>query len=161
MLDLDASELNKNVRRNKKYKILEDKLVHDSKSPSFTYLKDLMIFSAFLGLKHGVTECLDSDSSSNGITLQTYSGTGRDRRLGQHGLIFLIALHEKKDMDILRRENVDEAIEIFEKYCNGGLSILMSWLIASGNEPSILLNKLLESEASLKSDLVDLDMDDF
>ncbi|ARR07116.1 unknow [Vibrio campbellii] len=56
---------------------------------------------------------------------------------------------------------MDEAIEIFEKYCNGGLSILMSWLIASGNEPSILLNKLLESEASLKSDLVDLDMDDF
>ena len=161
MLDLDASELNKNVRRNKKYKILEDKLVHDSKSPSFTYLKDLMIFSAFLGLKHGVTEKVDSDSNSNGITLQTYSGVGRDRRLGQHGLIFLIALHEKKDMDILRSENVDEAIEIFEKYCNGGLSILMGWFSDYRNEPSILLNKLLENEANLGTELLDLDMDDF
>jgi len=161
MLDLDASELNKNVRRNKKYKVLEDMLVHDSKSPSFTYLKDLMIFSAFLGLKNGVTEKLDSDSTSNGITLATYSGTGKDRRLGQHGLIFLIALHEKKDMEILRREKVDEAISIFEQYCNGGLSLLYDWLVGASNDPSFLLSKLLESERDASSDWVDIDMDDF
>ncbi|MFA0337129.1 hypothetical protein [Vibrio breoganii] len=143
MLDLNQSELNKNVRRNKKYKYLEDALVNNTDSPAFIFLKDLMIFAAFLGMKYDKTEPVDKESTSNGITLFTYAGTGKDRSLGQHGLIFLIAMSKYKNMEPLRSENIDDAIKVFESYCNGGLSVLDSWLKDSVNS-SIIITKLLQ-----------------
>jgi hypothetical protein len=40
----------------------------------------------------------------------------------------LLALLHTKDITILKDERLDECIKIFENYCNGGLSIIDSWL---------------------------------
>ncbi|WP_172380630.1 hypothetical protein [Vibrio sp. Vb339] len=164
MLDLSLEDLDKNVRRNKKYKHIEDTLVTKSNAPAFKYLKDLMIFSALLGLKEGVKESIDKESTSNGITLKTYSGkgsVGNDRSLGQHGLIFLIAMYEEKTMDVLRAEQVDKAIDIFEKYSNGGLSIISSWLKDSNNNPDVIINYMLELDSNNFNNKGDLDISSF
>ncbi len=43
-------------------------------------------------------------------------------------LIYLIALAEKKDAEVLREGNEDAAIAVFEEYADGGFDILSEWL---------------------------------
>jgi len=115
---------NINVRRNRKYEPLVEKLCSRKSSysnrPVFEFNKDLMVFAAVVGYSNNFKESLDPDSIQ--ITLGTYSSDEKD------GYIYLLALLEEKNVNILKENNVLEAVKIFEDYCNGGLSIINTWL---------------------------------
>ena len=51
-------------------------------------------------------------------------------------LLYLIALAEKRDVDILREENEDKMIQVFEEYANGGLQVLTDWLREHPEDPN-------------------------
>ncbi|MCX2975715.1 hypothetical protein EYC87_19265 [Halieaceae bacterium IMCC8485] len=115
---------NINVRRNRKYEPIVDKLCtrkgEHSKRPIFEYNKDLMVFAGVLGYAKAVQEDLESDSIQ--ITLGTYASDEKD------GFIYLIGLLENKSVDCLKDDNIGSAVNTFEKYCNGGLSLISNWL---------------------------------
>ncbi len=115
---------NINVRRNRKYESVVDKLCtrkgQHSKRPIFEFNKDLMVFAAVLGYSKSVQEELESDSIQ--ITLGTYASDEKD------GFIYLIGLLENKSVDCLKDKNIAGAVVTFEQYCNGGLSLINTWL---------------------------------
>ena len=115
---------NTQIRRNRKYEPIVDRLCNRkcsySNKPIFQYNKDLMVFAAMVGYSNEVSEDLEPDSIQ--IVLSTYASDEKD------GFIYLIALLEEKNALVLKDSNTLEAVKYFEKYCNGGLSIIKNWL---------------------------------
>lgn len=157
MNSLSRDLLNKDVRRNKKYEDVVNLLVNGSlgadnnvtaEKKIFTYIKDLMIFAAMVGKKHERTEAVEKENV--GISLQTYAGSGsKNAPSDQHYIIFMFGLLNYKDMNLLRDENVDQSIRIFEEYANGGLGLIKEWLIEYSWESVRLLDKILEESSTL------------
>ena len=120
----DFNWRNVNVLRNRKYEPLVEKLCSQKSSysnkPLFEFNKDLMVFAAVLGYSLSEKERVDKNGIQ--ITLNTYSSDDKD------GYIYLIALLEKRNVEILKQGNIREAVKIFEEYCNGGLSVIQSWM---------------------------------
>ena len=46
-------------------------------------------------------------------------------------------------MNYMRDEKIDEVIEEFEEYSNGGLSLIQSWLAESASNPLCILDKMI------------------
>ncbi len=141
----------KNIRRNNIYNddvvsllvyggIGSDK---GTKKGIFTDIKDLVIFAAMVGKRFNKTEKVDSRNST-GIIIGTFSGagSGKGSRIDQHNVVFMFGLIAFKDMNYLRDEKIDSVITVFEEFSNGGLSIIKQWLIESGWNELILLEKI-------------------
>lgn len=115
---------NVNVRRSRKYESLVERLCSSkstySKRPIFEFNKDLMVFAAVVGHSLNKKESLDSDSIQ--ITLHTYASDEKD------GYIYLIALLQDRNVEILKDDNILNAVKIFEEYCGGGLSVIQGWM---------------------------------
>lgn len=115
---------NTQVRRNRKYEPIVDRLCNRkcaySQRPIFQYNKDLMVFAAMVGYTMEVAEELEPDSIQ--IVLSTYASDEKD------GFIYLIALLKEKDASALKDGRIADSVKYFEKYCNGGLSIIQEWL---------------------------------
>lgn len=43
---------------------------------------------------------------------------------------------EKKDASCLKHENLNDAVKVFEGYCNAGLSIIQSWMDENPGDPT-------------------------
>ena len=147
----------KNVRRNNKYNDVVSLLVYgdiDGESRSdrviFNAIKDLIVFAAMVGKKYERLEEVDGPSST-GIILDTFAGSStsgsKGSRVDQHNLIFMLGLLHFKDINSIRDNGVDEVIDIFEKYSNGGLSLIKEWLVESGWNPLVLLDKISDELA--------------
>ena len=143
---------NKNVRRNDKYKDVVNLLVYgtlnetrDGRYKIFNDIKDLIIFSAMVGKKFERKEKVES-SSNTGIIMGTFSGSGsaRGSRVDQHNVIFMFGLIVFKDINYLRDEKIDQVIDIFEQYSNGGLQIINDWLVESAWNPLCLLDRITD-----------------
>jgi len=152
MSKLNSELYNKQVRRNNKYKNVIDLLYHGSldgnkKSGNkvFDNIKDLIIFAAMIGKKYEKTENVDTKNNTP-IILGTFSGSGstKNSRVDQHNIIFMFGLLINKDMKYLKDEHVGECIDLFEKYSNGGLSIIQDWLIQSTWNIDIIIDKISE-----------------
>jgi dnd system-associated protein 4 len=156
----------KSVKRNNKYNDVinllwlqgsegrrEDKI--------FNNIKDIIIFAAMVGKKYEKRESLESDNTP--ITIDTFSGVGslKDSRVDQHNLIFMFSLLIKKDMNYMRDEKIDEVIEEFEEYSNGGLSLIQSWLAESASDPLCILEKMISVYKSEESGGITLDANPF
>ena len=115
---------NTQVRRNRKYESIVERLCNRkcaySKRPIFQYNKDLMVFAAMVGYTMEITEELEPDSIQ--IVLSTYASDEKD------GFIYLIALLKEKTATVLKDDKIAESVKYFEKYCNGGLSVIQEWL---------------------------------
>lgn len=113
-----------NVMRNRKYEGLVERLCTRksvfSKRPIFEYNKDLMVFAAIVGYSKLKEEDLLPNPIQ--ITLGTYATDDKD------GFIYLLALLNTREPHCLKDENLDASVKIFEKYCNGGLSLIEQWL---------------------------------
>jgi dnd system-associated protein 4 len=101
-----------------------------SKQPIFQTFRDLLCFCAVLGFETGTRLKLDSKTDDF-----------VDRRVFEKDdlsvdLLYLIALAETRDIDILRDENEDKMIEIFEQYANGGFQVLTDWLREHPEDPN-------------------------
>lgn len=86
----------------------------------FPFNKDLMVFAAMVG--HSLNQRKPLKGDVIPITLDTYSTDQKD------SFIYLIALMEEKNGTILKDENLNSAIKIFEEYCNAGLYEIKLWL---------------------------------
>ncbi|HZH68322.1 MAG TPA: hypothetical protein VFD65_03905 [Chitinophagales bacterium] len=146
--------LNKNVRRNNHYHDVVSLLVYGELPESsgkkstkiFSDIKDLIVFAALIGERYQLKEEVDTKNST-GITLQTFSGAGssKNSRVHQHNIIFMMSLFTYEDMNMIRDENVDKAIHLFEQYSNGGLGQIKKWLIDSAWNPLSLLDRIVDA----------------
>lgn len=87
----------------------------------FPTMRELMVFAAVLGFEHDRKQPLESQT--NEIDGRNFSNSEQ-----AIDLMYLIALAGDRNVDILREENEDKMIEIFEQYAQGGFEIITGWL---------------------------------
>lgn len=108
------------LRRPSEFNNLMEKLVGDEESLFATYA-DLLIFAASLGFQHGKRKPFKQ------VAGQVPYGVFENRAVFPT-VINSIALGEKNDLSILKEENSDDRLTIFEEYACGGLGILSNKL---------------------------------
>ncbi|MCE7535937.1 hypothetical protein [Aliivibrio fischeri] len=132
------------VRRDSRFELLEEKFCSTKGASTFAVfntIKELMVFSALIGMQLNKFEPLESKTNTTPILLETYASTGHD------AYIYLIALSKEPSLDILKSDRLREAIGIFEGYCNSGLKHIDTWVMNNISEPlvtNILFNQTLE-----------------
>ena len=133
------------VCRSTEYESLVEKLCSTKNALSnetvFSTIKDFMVFSALVGFQLDLYRPLESKTNKISIILETYTSTNHD------SYIYLMALSKKSSLDILKDENLREAIGIFEAYCNGGLEYISKWIFSNVGKDigsDILFNQTLE-----------------
>ena len=94
----------------------------------FPTIRELLCFAALLGYSEGRRIPLDRDAGVEDVSYQQFErGDAED-------LIYLIALAETKNAEILKDGEESRCAEIFEEYANGGLQILREAMLQSGGE---------------------------
>jgi dnd system-associated protein 4 len=101
-----------------------------TKQAIFPTFRDLLCFAATLGFETGTHLPLDS-KSDDFVEKRVF-----ERDDLSVDLLYLIALAHTKDVDILRDENEDKIVQIFEEYANGGLQVITDWLREHPEDPS-------------------------
>ena len=121
-----------NINRSRVYEDIVQKLaavpLPDSDRRLFPTIRELLCFAALLGYSEGRRVPLDRSQGVEDISYQQF-----ERGDAEH-LIFLIALAESQDTDVLREGEEVRCAEIFEEYANGGLGIIKDFLLRSGGE---------------------------
>ena len=104
----------------------------------FPTIRELLCFAALLGYSENRRIPLDRVAGTEDVSYQQLErGDAED-------LIYLIALAETKDPDILKDGEESRCAEIFEEYANGGLQILRDAMLQSGGEyPDLVILELL------------------
>lgn len=115
------------IKRSKQFEPLIRQLAEtnhpEAGRPVFPTMRELMCFAAVLGFEKQRKKPLEQ------VTLEIDGRTFENHQQSLD-LIYLIALADAKDAEILREENEDKALEIFEQYAEGGFEIISSWLAA-------------------------------
>jgi len=94
----------------------------------FPTIRELLCFAALLGYSENRRIPLDREPGTEDVSYQQFErGDAED-------LIYLIALAETKDPEILKDGRESSCAEIFEEYANGGLQILRDAMLQSGGE---------------------------
>jgi dnd system-associated protein 4 len=133
------------VRRDSRFDVLEKRFCSTKDSSNndaaFGTIKEFMVFAALIGFQLDDYQPIDAKSNAGGVLLEIFHKTKHD------AYIYLIALGRKPSLDILKDDNLKEAIGIFEGYCNGGLRHIDNWVMNNISEPlvkNILFNQTLE-----------------
>ncbi|RWD39938.1 DNA phosphorothioation-associated protein 4, partial [Mesorhizobium sp.] len=96
--------------------------------PLFPTIRELLCFAALLGYSEGRRVPLDKNDGVEDVSYQQFErGDAED-------LIWLIALAETKNTEILKDGEEGRCAEIFEEYANGGLFVLRDILQRTGGE---------------------------
>jgi dnd system-associated protein 4 len=113
----------------------------------FPTIRELLCFAALLGYSEKRRLPLDKDKGVEDISYQQFErGDAED-------LIFLIALADSKDPDILKDGEESRCAEIFEEYANGGLQIIHESMLRGGGEfPDRDIPELLKERGYLNND---------
>jgi dnd system-associated protein 4 len=115
------------IKRTKEFETLVRQLAEINHSdvgrPIFPTMRELMCFAAMLGFEKNRNKLLGQPTMEiDGRTFENHQQS--------LDLIYLIALADAKDAEILREENEDKALDIFERYAQGGFEIISGWLAA-------------------------------
>ena len=119
------------INRSKNFSELVKKYAFDSDSNTsknkkiFKTIKDMMFFVALLGFSENKRIPFEDGEQKEDIASNTWIN---EKNIG---LIFAIGLSEKQDSSILKLENEDELLKIFEEFSNGGFHILKEWDMVS------------------------------
>ncbi|MDE2665975.1 MAG: DNA phosphorothioation-associated protein 4 [Acidobacteriota bacterium] len=121
-----------NINRSKIHEEMVQRLAVHKIPPAghslFPTIRELLCFSALLGYSQGIRIPLDSGAGKEDVSYQQFErGDAED-------LIYLIALAETKDPEILKDGQESRCAEIFEEYANGGLQVLRDAMNQSGGE---------------------------
>lgn len=153
----DRKWLGINVNRDRKHEPLVEKLTQGD-HVIFTHNKDLMVFAAMVGYSEKKFEPVGSDKIQ--ITLGTYANTQQDT------FIYLLALLKNRDATCLKTENLNDAVKVFEGYCNAGLTIIQSWLDENPGDPSgietlekKIIEKVMRNEQRMQESLDNENLD--
>ncbi len=119
----------------------------------FPTIRELLCFAALLGYSEKRRIPLDKDEGAEDISYQQFErGEAED-------LIYLIALAETKDPEILKDGEESRCAEIFEEYANGGLNIIDEALRRGGGEyPDRDILEMLKERAYLDADEAEPDV---
>jgi len=94
----------------------------------FPTIRELLCFAAMLGYSEKRKLPLDRSDGVEDVSYQQFErGDAED-------LIYLLALADSRDPEILRDGEESRCAEIFEEYANGGFTILQDVLLKSGGE---------------------------
>ena len=94
----------------------------------FQTIRELLCFAALLGYSENRRLPLDKDKGVEDVSYQQFErGDAED-------LIYLIALAETKDPEILKDGEESRCAIIFEEYANGGLQIIQQSMLQGGGE---------------------------
>ena len=144
---------NVGVKRERAHEALVSRFTAiDGGIPVFQYIKDLMVFAATVGHSIGQKKPVEGDTVS--ITLDTYSSDQKD------GFVYILALLEAKDANVLRPENLNDAVCVFEEYCNAGLYEIQRWLDENPSDPDGIETLLDKTCISLKQGSEEEDLGD-
>ena len=121
-----------NINRSKIHEEMVQRLAMQKIPPAdrtlFPTIRELLCFAALLGYSESRRTPLDSNAGKEDVSYQQFErGDAED-------LIYLIALAETKDPEVLKDGQESRCAEIFEEYANGGLQILRDALNQSGGE---------------------------
>ena len=113
----------------------------------FPTIRELLCFAALLGYSEKRRVPLDKDEGVEDVSYQQFErGDAED-------LIYLIALAETKDPEILKEGEEGRCAEIFEEYTNGGLQIIRESILRGGGEyPDREILELLKERNYLNAD---------
>jgi len=163
--DADKSDEGKNwsehpVYRNAKYTSLVETLCQKendaTNKPIFSTNRELMIFAAMVGFTEKKKEKLDKGENIQ-IFMRVYETCGQD------GYIYLLGLIETQDPSILKDAGLRSVIALFEEYCNGGLSVIQSWMDENkhdiGGSETLLVKIHQQLEKITPKNRVDEDVD--
>lgn len=120
------------IRRSERHEALVRQLAESSHPhagrPIFPTMRELMCFAAVLGFEKGKKFPLDP---------QTKEIDGRTFENHQQSIdvLYLLALADAKDAEVLRENNEDEYISIFEQYAEGGFREIEAWLKERADDP--------------------------
>lgn len=113
------------IRRSKKFEEMVRQLAEKPHSisgrPVFPTIRELMCFAATLGFEHKRRNPIQDEYLEIDSRNFENSETAVD-------LLYLIGLASEKNVNILRDEETDKMVSIFEEYAQGGFEILESWL---------------------------------
>ena len=111
----------KRVRRGADKEALIERLTKKGEH-GFGEIWKLMLFAACLGIHKKKKEPIKDYDSGKSIVFSYFGGNS-----SWPGILHLIGLVEENDPEILYTEQakIDRRIELFEEYCNGGLSIML------------------------------------
>ena len=119
----------------------------------FPTIRELLCFAALLGYSERRRIPLDKDKGVEDISYQQFErGNAED-------LIYLIALAETKDPEILKDGGESNCAEIFEEYANGGLQIIHEAMLRGGGEyPDRDILELIKEQGYLNSEAEEPDI---
>ena len=112
--------------------------------PIFSTYMHLTAFAAMVGYANGKSLSVEAKNRGAEIEDQVFERRGLD------GLVYLLALDEKKDGNILREDSVSECWRLVERYAEGGFEIIQQWLLdAPGDVDGVdaLLSRVTEAAA--------------
>jgi dnd system-associated protein 4 len=90
--------------------------------PIFDSMRSLVCFAAVLGYEYSKKNVLAGEQ------FEAVDGRIFENNDQAIDLLYLIALAHEKDADILRVENEEKMVAIFEEFAQGGFEILSGWL---------------------------------
>lgn len=94
----------------------------------FPTIRELLCFAALLGYSESRRLPLEKDQGVEDVSYQQFErGDAED-------LIYLIALAETKDPEVLKDGEEGRCAKIFEEYANGGLQIIREAMLRGGGE---------------------------
>jgi dnd system-associated protein 4 len=113
-------------RASEKYRGLIEKLTQSNHSVAgksiFPTMRDLLCFAAVLGFEY------DHHAELAGKSFEIVDGRVFSNSQQAIDLLYLVSLASSKDPEILRDENEEKMIDIFERYAQGGFEIIDGWL---------------------------------
>lgn len=142
-----------NINRSRKYEDLVQLLASQKLSgadrPLFPTIRELLCFAALLGYSEGRRVPLDRSEGVEDVSYQQFErGDAED-------LIYLIALADSRDPEILKDGEEGRCAEIFEEYANGGFGVLKDLMLRTGGEnPDREILELLRAKGYLVDDAV-------
>lgn len=113
------------VRRSKRHEGLVRQLAEtnhpNASRPIFPTMRELMCFAAVLGFEKNRKKPIDAAVSEiDGRTFENHQQS--------LDLIYLIAIADSKDAEVLRENNEDQCLTIFEQYAEAGFEEIAAWL---------------------------------
>ncbi|WP_417729242.1 DNA phosphorothioation-associated protein 4 [Roseovarius sp.] len=113
----------------------------------FPTIRELLCFAALLGYSENRRLPLDKEKGVEDVSYQQFE------RGDSEDLIYLIALADTKDPEILKDGEESRCAEIFEEYANGGLQIMHEAMLRGGGEyPDRDILELLKEQGYLSAD---------
>ena len=113
------------LKRSKQHETLVRQLAElnhpEAGRPIFPTMRELMCFAAMVGFEKQRKKPLgEATMEIDGRTFESHQQS--------IDLIYLIALADTKDAEVLREDNEEKALEIFEHYAEGGFETISLWL---------------------------------